>query len=191
MKKINIFIVIAVISGAVLFAFLGRSREISDCDIVSGVSIDKNQDKWFLTFEICKPSKDEAFASQSEYVKSEGFTLKQAFETASMKSKNILYTDSVDIFIVSDSVDDVKQVKDYFLQNKVNMRAVAVVCQGKASDLLEGDSQDKSVKSIFISDKIKRYCYDIKKPVPKIIAFAQNTSSVQLTKQGEVERSKT
>ncbi len=189
MRKLNISIICIAFAVFFLFANLGRNTEIADYDIVSGVAIDRNLDKWIVTCEVIKPSKDDSYGSKSEYVKGEGYTLENAFKNASDKSLRILYTDAVRIFIVSSGLKKESDVREFFCNNEINMRAVAVYCEGQASSLFEKNKSSEETKSIFYSDKIKRFCFEIKKPVPKITAFIKDDSTVYLSAKGNPERS--
>ena len=188
MKKLNITILCVAFAAFFLFANLGRKTEISDYDIVSGIAIDRELDKWTVTCEIVKSTEDSSYGSKSEYVKGEGYTLENAFKNASDKSLRILYTDAVRIFIVSSALKNAPEVKEYFSNNEINMRAVAVYSEGQASALFEQYKNSDETKSIFYSDKIRRFCFDIKKPVPKIIGFIRGDSTICLSAKGTPER---
>lgn len=188
MKKISISIIIIAFLLALSYAGFGKSTEITDYELVSGIAIDKSENLWKITCEITNVSKDKAFGNSAKYVKGEGFTVEKAFENAADKSDKLFYMDSVRIFVISEALKTDKELQNYFLKSDVNMRAVAVLCKGSAEKLFDTQKED-GVKSVFLTDRIKRFCFDIKKPVPKIISYLKESGSVYLTELGTPERS--
>lgn len=188
MKKIIFVSAFVLIFFFSLFATLGKNNKLSDLDNVSGIAIDFQNDKIIVTCEIILPLQTEAYASKTKYVKGEGFTVSEALKNASDNTDKRLYTDSVRIYVISDSLADNKLVKDYFMYESANMRAVSVYCDGNAAQMLEPSDTD-SAKSVYLSEKIKRLCFDIKKPVPKPSELLKNTLSVKLDKDANPERS--
>ena len=129
MKKISISIIIIAFLLALSYAGFGKSTEITDYELVSGIAIDKSENLWKITCEITNVSKDKAFGNRAKYVKGEGFTVEKAFENAADKSDKLFYLDSVRIFVISEALKTDKELQNYFLKSDVNMRAVAVLCE--------------------------------------------------------------
>lgn len=190
MKKLNIAISVLLLILILVLCFFVPTREFSEYDIVSGVAIDIQNEKWLVTCEICMPSKEDDFGSKSVYVKGEGYTLDEAFYNASLACANTMYTDSVRIYIISDAAKDRSDIAEWFASNPVNMRAVTVYTSAVAHSLLNvDDTENNRTKSIAIDKKIQNYCFEIKKPVPEVKEFLKNSLSVKLSASGNPERS--
>lgn len=191
MKKIRIIFAASAILSILIFACFVDYSEISDYDLVSGIAIDLENGKWSVTCEICVPSTDNDFASTVTYVKGEGYTIKNAFEDAALKSTNKLYTDSTVLYLISGFARDDNDLICYLKSDDVNLRAVSLFTQGKASDIFKSeDSENERAKSISISKKIKSFCDDIGERTPKITELLKNTDSVVMSLNKTPERRK-
>lgn len=189
MKRTVTVLIIAAGIVSIFFSSFGRNTELSDLDSVCGVTIDKEKEKWLITCEITLPSKDDPYGSKNKYVKAEALTLKKAFDNAQNKSDKELNMSSVGIFIIANELKDNAELINYFMRDEVNMRAVCVYCEGKAEKFFE--EKDAGAGSIFLAQRIKRFCFNEKTPVPKVSALLKNRSGVILTKNGIPERSGT
>ena len=190
MKKLNILMSVLLFVIISILCFFIRIPESTAYDIVSGVAIDNDGNNWFVTCEICLPSKDEAFGTKSVYVKGKGYTLKDAFYDASLSAANTLYTDSVRIYVISDALKNNSEVYNYFFREPVNMRSIAIYCNGKASDILNSEATETDrTKSISIVKKIEAFCFENKTPVPEISEYLKNSASVTLGTRANPERS--
>ena len=189
MKKINVILLSALILCGVVFASFGDYSEISRYDIVSGIAIDLEKDKWIVTCEICVPSSDNDFASTVTYVTGEGYTLENAFEDASLKSSNDLFTDSTQLYLISKAAQQNNCLFEYLKSDAVNMRAVAVWTDGDAKDVFESDDSENSrAKSLSIANKIKEYCKQNGERAPKITELLKHSDNVFVSKQKTPER---
>lgn len=189
MNKLNKFLVVVVLLCIVIFASFGKYSEISRYDIVSGIAIDLDEDKWIVTCEICVPSSDNDFASSVTYVTGEGYTLDNAFDDAALKSANDLFTDSAQLYLISNTAKDNNCLREYLKGDTVNLRAVAVWTDGIASEVFKtDDSENSRAKSVAIANKIKSYCKDNNEQTPKIIEIIKNTDNVFVSDQKTPER---
>lgn len=187
MKKRILFIVFAIVF--IVFSSFVRYNDVSSYDIVSGISFDYDGDLWTVTCEICLPSSSNDFGSQAEYVKGTGFTLADALYNAGLQSSNILYIDSVQLYLVSDTVAQNREIYDYFGSKNANLRAVAVITEGEASKVLGSEKQSNDrAKSLSLADKLKAFCRDNGDPLPHVITLVKSGGSVRINKDGLPER---
>ncbi len=190
MKKI-ISVAFCVISTLciIVFATFGEYSEISNYDIVSGIAIDLQDDKWTVTCEICVPSSDNDFASSVTYVTGTGYTLDNAFSNAALKSANELYTDSTGLYLISDTAKGNNCLYEYLKGDTVNLRAVAVWTECPAKDIFKSDdSENERSKSLAIAKKIKTYCRKNNAKTPGIIELLKDSDYVFVSEQKTPER---
>lgn len=153
--------------------------EISEHSNVYGIAIDLEGDRWVVTCEISKPSSDNDFASESECIKGKGYTLYNAFEDASLKSPLILYTDSVQLYLIGESAYRNNSINQYFLEQNVNLRAIAVSVSEKASDIL--DTDESGLKSVSYANKIKNFCKDQNVTLPDVTEYLKGEEVITVT----------
>lgn len=184
MKFLNIAASAAAAVLAVVFTCLGSFSEISDYDVVSGTSIDLEDGVWLVTCEICTPSADNDFGSGSIYVKGRGDTLQSAFEDAGRKSANVLYMGCNQLYIIGQSVKGNEQLREYFLKDDINLRAVTVYSDKKAADTFESGKDDENTRarSLAMAKKVSRFCSENSLPSPRVTEYLKGNTAVTVSK---------
>ncbi len=179
MKKLYALLGAAAALLALIFLCLGRYFEISDYDIVSGAAIDREQDGWLVTCEICVPSSDNDFGSACTYVEGRGETIEKAFERVNSASAGQLYTGCCQLYVIGPSAQS-ERLYEYLLSDSVNLRAVTCLSKGQARDVLKSgkDSENSRAKSLSVAKKVSRYCADSGKPSPKVTEYVKTGKAV-------------
>jgi hypothetical protein len=97
--------------------------------------------------------------------------------------------ESVQLYLVSRDAFSKKDVKEFFISEFVNYRAVAIGCEGEASKVLynESDSQSRA-KSLSLSQKIKKFCNDQHLNRPGVITFIKTGGEVFINRDGLMQK---
>ena len=183
MKAVNRIAAAAAVILAIIFASLGSYKEVSDYDIVSGIAIDFDNENWLVCCEICVPSADNDFGSGSIYVNGKGDTIDNAFEDAQKRSSNILYTDCNQLYIIGENAKGKQQLRDYFMQDNINLRAVTVYAVGMAEDMLSKNRDDENsrARSLTMAKKLSRYCSDNHLPSPRVTEYLKGSTAITVS----------
>lgn len=190
MKSIakKVLIIAFVIVFFVFCSFINY-RDISSYDIVSGIAIDYENDMWTVTCEICLPSSSNDFASKAEYVKGSDFTIEKALYQAGLDSTNILYTDSVQLYLISEQAARMPQLNEYLLSSECNLRAVAVTTKGRAADILTKEKEsNQRAKSLALADKLKSLGKELNCAKPHVMTFVKGKTDIVIFEDGKANK---
>ncbi len=170
-------------------SFFGRYQTVSKYDIVSGMSIDLKNDVYTIVCEVSMPSSNNDFGSKAEYVKGTGFTVEGALDNANLKSTNRLYFDSVQLYVISSTAFEKNNVKNYLKSDFVNYRAVAVLSEADASDVLYSEKDSTSrAKSLSLSQKLKSFCNEQKLSKPNVISLLKSSGEVYINRDKLIQK---
>ncbi len=187
MKK-GIRITILVVAFIVLSSFC-RFHTVSKYDIVSGISIDYKNGEYNVVCEISMPSSNNDFGSKATYVKGNGFTIAKALENTGLKSQNQLYLDSVQLYLISDKAFENDELKQYLKSENVNLRAVAVLCEGDAADVLYSEKEsNERAKSLSLCEKLKSICREQKLPLPHVVTLLKTGGEIYINRDKLAQR---
>lgn len=188
-KSYRILLIFVIISlFAILSSFIDYN-DLSSYDIVSGISFDYDGENWTVVCEICLPSSNNDFGSSAEYVKAKGLTPKSALKKAGLKSPNLLYTDSVQLYLFNNNAFSNDELKEFFMSEGCNIRAVAICVDGNAADLLFDEKEsNQRAKSLSLADKIKNMSKYWSIPMPTVSNYLKNKNQIFINKQNELER---
>lgn len=183
MKRLNIAVSAAAAVLVIVFTCLGSFSEISDYDVVSGIALDYEKGEWTVTCEICMPSADNDFGSSSIYVEGKGESLDSAFEDAGRRSANILYTGGNQLYLIGENARGKDQLREYFLKDDINLRAVTVYTRGKAARIFEHAKEDENsrAKSLATAKKVSRFCSENHLPSPKVTEYLKGNIVVTIS----------
>lgn len=187
MKVINFTALMISLVCLLIFSPFSTFTEISEHSIVSGIAIDKEKDEWIVTCEISVPSSSNDFASEARYIEGKGYTLYSALEDCALKTPDIIYTDTVQVYLINENIIEDNCIFQYFCEGNVNLRAIAVSTEGSASKVFS-DGEDKSLRSVKIVDKIRHYCDNNKITIPDITSYLQGGRGVLISKEKTPER---
>lgn len=186
--KTKIYVTVLIILFFV-FSFFSRYHTVSKYDIVSGMSIDEKNGVYTVVCEVSVPSSSNDFGSKAEYVKGTGFTLESAIDNANLKSTNRLYLDSVQLYVISNSAFSNKDIKNYLKSENVNYRAVAVLSENDASDVIYSEKDSKSrAKSLSLSQKLRSFCNEQKLSKPNVITLLKSGGDIFLNRDGLIQK---
>ncbi len=189
MKIFKLALGIMISLAFVIFCSFVDFTEISDYDIITGIAIDRENDEWIVTCEMISPSTNNDFGSSAIYIKGKGYTLYNALEDTSLKSPSTMYTDSVQLYLISNNVFSDNCVRQYFLDTNVNLRAFVLSVDGKAFDVLNSEENDsKRAKCISIADKVRNYCEAENSTFPDITDYLKGGTGIVLNNENTPQR---
>ena len=155
MKKILILI-------PLLFCLTGcyNYRELNDLAIVSGISIDKNEDEYIVNAEVINPKKqqDASSGKEPEFVvyTSKGTSMQEAFRKIIKESPKKLYGAQMDVLIIDEETakKELKNILDFFSRDP-EIRSEFYVLVGKSTDVLEITTPLDKISSKNILDSLE------------------------------------
>ncbi len=181
--KYIIYTLLAAIT-IVVCACLTSPQDVSKHDLVSGLAIDYSKNVFIVTAEICTASTDD-FLSKTDYVKGTGFTVEEALYNAELKNNNLMFLNSVQLYLISESASKKQAVADFLASDSANVRAVCVTTKSKASKVLKNEKDSNTrAKSLSLAYKIKQTVGNSKHRVPNVISFLKNDNYVYINKDG-------
>jgi len=154
MKKYLILIVIILLSSG-CFDY----QELNNRAIISGISVDYNNDNYEITMEILTSQKSENQNSENSktyYIDGEANTIPEAFQKANLKLAKEPYYSHLKVVILSEQIakEKLDHVLDYFVRDpsirNIFIPIVAKDCEAKT--LLKNNSKENSV----VSESIQR-----------------------------------
>lgn len=183
MKHLNTAVAVASAVLVIVFTCFGSFSEISDYDVVSGIALDYEKGEWIVTCEICMPSVDNDFGSSSIYIEGKGESLDSAFEDADRRSANILYTGGNQLYLIGENARGREQLREYFLKEDINLRAVTVFTQGKAARIFEYAKEEGNsrAKSLATAKKVSKFCSENSIPSPKVTEYLKGNAVVMIS----------
>lgn len=186
-KKVGIAVLLLLF---IIFSSLIRYNDVSKFDIVSGIAIDFDGERWSTVCEVCLPSSTNDFGSRAEYVKGTGFTLADALYNAGLKSTNILFTESSQLYVIGDkALQKSEELERFFTNSEANLRAVAVISKKSAEQILQTEKEANSrAKSLSLAEKLKSFCKENGYDMPYVMNFIKNGGSICISEDGLAER---
>lgn len=158
MKKI-------IVSLLILFCLSGcwNYKELNEYSIVTGVAIDKKDDKYEVSTLISNAPKSSTDNSSSEsqivVYSGDGKSIFEAFKNIGLISPKELYLNSFSIFVISEDIarEGIDPIIDFFLRysSSRNKFSVVVSKEDKAKDALKIMTHLTNFPSQSISDNIK------------------------------------
>ena len=155
MKKILIIL-------PLLFCLTGcyNYRELNDLAIVSGISIDKNEDEYIVTVEIINPKKqqDASSGKEPEFVvyTNKGNSMQEALRKILKESPKKLYGAQMDVLIIDEATakTELNNILDFFSRDP-EIRSEFYVLVGKSTDVLEITTPLDKISSRNILDSLE------------------------------------
>lgn len=145
-----------------LFCLTGcyNYRELNDLAIVSGISINKNENQYIVTAEVINPKKqqDASSGKEPEFVvyTSEGNSMQEAFRKIVKESPKKLYGAQMDVLIIDEKTakTEIKNILDFFSRDP-EIRSEFYVLVGKSTDVLEITTPLDKISSKNILDSLE------------------------------------
>lgn len=135
--------------------------ELNDLSIISGIAIDKDGDKYKVTFEILSDQKSgqETTTGDAITVNGSGTTIADAFNNASKEVPKLAFYPHLKVLVLSEDIAKEKMfdIVDYVLRSPRirNEFYVVITKEDKASDIFTKASSDIKVVSSQIETMIK------------------------------------
>ena len=112
--------------------------------IVTGVSIDKKNDKYNVGLQIISPQSNISNNENLQIVEDEGDSFYNCIANLSIKLGKIIGFEHANIIILGESMvdEDIMNILDFLYRNyKITMSAILVQCKGEAKTLLETSAE--------------------------------------------------
>lgn len=135
-------------------------RELNDLIIVSGVSINKEDDLYHITVEVVNPKQQQDTSSGNEpdfiIYKSTGTSLQETFRSVVKEAPKKLYLAQMDILIIDEQVakEDLKGMLEFFARDP-ETRSEFYVLIGKNTKTLEITTALENISSKKILESLK------------------------------------
>lgn len=145
-----------------LFCLTGcyNYRELNDLAIVSGISIDKNEDEYVVTVEVVNPKKqqDASGGDEPDFIiyTGTGTSMQEAFRKIIKECPRKLYGAQMDILIIDEETakTEIKNIMDFFARDP-EIRSEFYVLVGKSTDVLEITTPLDKISSKNIVDSLE------------------------------------
>lgn len=155
MKKLLILI-------PILFCLTGcyNYRELNDLAIVSGISINKNEDEYIVSTEVINPKKqqDASSGKEPEFViyTNKGNSMQEALRKILKESPKKLYGAQMDVLIIDEETakTELNNILDFFSRDP-EIRSEFYVLVGKSTDVLEITTPLDKISSRNILDSLE------------------------------------
>lgn len=155
MKKILILV-------PLLFCLTGcyNYRELNDLAIVSGISINKNEEEYIVTAEVVNPKKEQDASSGREpdfvIYTGKGKSMQEAFRKIVKEAPKKLYGAQMDVFIIDEETakTELKNILDFFSRDP-EIRSEFNVLVGKSTNVLDITTPLDNISSKSILDSLE------------------------------------
>lgn len=145
-----------------LFCLTGcyNYRELNDLAIVSGISINKNEEEYIVTAEVINPKKqqDASSGKEPEFVvyTNKGSSMQEAFRKIVKESPKKLYGAQMDVLIIDEETakTELKNILDFFSRDP-EIRSEFYVLVGKSTNVLEITTPLDKISSKNILDSLE------------------------------------
>ena len=186
-KKISAVFVLLLF---IVFSSFIKYKDISKYDIVSGIALDFDGKKWTVLCEVCLPSSTNDFGSSAEYVKGSDFTLENALYNAGLKSNNVLYIESAQLYIIGEkALQKSDELENFFMRKDSNLRAIVVTSHKNVEEILQQEKEGETrAKSLSLAEKLKSFCKENNYDMPHVMNFLKDGGSVRISNDGLIER---
>ena len=159
MKLTNIKIIILLL---VLIPLTGcyNYQELNNLSIVTGTSIEKENDKYKITIQVVNPKKsdDARSSSQPTFItySQAGDTLQEAYRRIVLTSSRRIYGSHINILIISEDIaeKDIRETIDFIFRNPEIRKEFYVLLSKTPSKLLELNTPITNISSSNIKDTL-------------------------------------
>lgn len=159
MKKI-------ILIGIILLSITGcyDYQELNDRAIVSGISIDFEEDQYIVNYEILNNQKSEDPFVKAYMVEGNGKTIVEAFQNASDKISKETYLSHLKVLVIGESAakDKLRNIADFMLRepNIRNMFSLVIASENTAKEILQNTTKETPVVSEKIASMIRNNKYN-------------------------------
>ena len=160
MKLTNLKIIILVLTLIPLMTGCYNYQELNNLSIVTGTSIEKENDKYKITIQVVNTKKNDDARSSSQpafitYSKV-GDTLQEAYRNIILTSSRRIYGSHINILIISEDIaeKDIRETIDFVFRNPEMRKEFYVLLSKTPSKLLELNTPITNISSSNIKDTL-------------------------------------
>lgn len=160
MKLTNLKIIILVLTLIPLMTGCYNYQELNNLSIVTGTSIEKENDKYKITIQVVNPKKndDARSSSQPTFItySQVGDTLQEAYRNIVLTSSRRIYGSHINILIISEDIaeKDIRETIDFIFRNPEIRKEFYVLLSKTPSKLLELNTPITNISSSNIKDTL-------------------------------------
>lgn len=160
MKLTNLKIIILVLTLIPLMTGCYNYQELNNLSIVTGTSIEKENDKYKITIQVVNPKKndDARSSNQPTFItySQVGNTLQEAYRNIVLTSSRRIYGSHINILIISEDIaeKDIRETIDFIFRNPEIRKEFYVLLSKTPSKLLELNTPITNISSSNIKDTL-------------------------------------
>lgn len=160
MKLTNLKIIIVLFTIIPLMTGCYNYQELNNLSIVTGTSIEKEDNKYKITIQVVNPKKsDDAVSSnQPTFITYSQFgdTLQEAYRNIVLTSSRRMYGSHLNILIISEDIaqNDISETIDFIFRNPEIRKEFLVLLSNNPSRLLELNTPITNISSSNIKDTL-------------------------------------
>ncbi len=160
MKLTNLKIIILVLTLIPLMTGCYNYQELNNLSIVTGTSIEKENDKYKVTIQVVNPKKndDARSSNQPTFItySQVGNTLQEAYRNIVLTSSRRIYGSHINILIISEDIaeKDIRETIDFIFRNPEIRKEFYVLLSKTPSKLLELNTPITNISSSNIKDTL-------------------------------------
>ena len=160
MKLTNLKIIILILTLIPLMTGCYNYQELNNLSIVTGTSIEKENDKYKITIQVVNPKKndDARSSSQPAFItySQVSDTLQEAYRNIILTSSRRIYGSHINILIISEDIaeNDIRETIDFIFRNPEIRKEFYVLLSKTPSKLLELNTPITNISSSNIKDTL-------------------------------------
>ena len=160
MKLTNLKIIILILTLIPLMTGCYNYQELNNLSIVTGTSIEKENDKYKITIQVVNPKKndDARSSNQPTFItySQVGNTLQEAYRNIVLTSSRRIYGSHINILIISEDIaeNDIRETIDFIFRNPEIRKEFYVLLSKTPSKLLELNTPITNISSSNIKDTL-------------------------------------
>ena len=160
MKLTNLKIIILILTLIPLMTGCYNYQELNNLSIVTGTSIEKENDKYKITIQVVNPKKndDARSSSQPAFItySQVSDTLQEAYRNIVLTSSRRIYGSHINVLIISEDIaeKDIRETIDFIFRNPEIRKEFYVLLSKTPSKLLELNTPITNISSSNIKDTL-------------------------------------
>lgn len=160
MKLTNLKIIILLLTLIPLITGCNNYQELNNLSIVTGTSIEKENNKYKITIQVVNPKKndDSKSSNQPTFItySEVGDTLQEAYRRIVLTSSRRIYGSHLNILIISEDIaeKDIREAIDFLFRNPEIRKEFYVLLSKTPSELLELNTPITNISSSNIKDTL-------------------------------------
>lgn len=144
LKTHKYFLLLIIVFVTMLPLTIATPAQTDTRAIVTGISVDKKEDKYLLGLQLVSPQSNISNNENLQVVEDEGDSFYDCIANLSIKLGKIIGLEHASIIIMGDKMvgEDAMNILDFLYRNyKITMSAILIQCKGEAKKLLETSAE--------------------------------------------------